>query len=155
MVTRKLFTTLDQLNIDYEKSQRSKTVYGYYLNLTGYVFSVYCIIKLTTSTLNVLFGTKSTDDQVLNYLHVVFRVLGVKADNIDFLATQLSFLLVGFMAIQSIRGIFLQFSRITPIASSSLSSDTVILLMAHIMGFYFQSVVLLLRTSLPLQYRYV
>lgn len=64
-----------------------------------------------------------------------------------------SFILVGVLVASQIRGFLLQMMRLFHSWSGALTSQSMILLLAEMMGMYFVSSVLLMRMSVPLQYR--
>jgi hypothetical protein len=90
---------------------------------------------------------------VTTALNLISHHIGVF--DIKFWSTQISFFLIAVMSVASIRGILVQFAKISLSVTTSLSSDTLLLLLTHLMGFYFQSVILLLRNNLPIKYRYL
>lgn len=94
--------------------------------------------------------------------------------DVPFWSQHISFLFVGIIIAASIRGLLnqlmkvLELSACSPLVtlftrcaqlfytySSSVTSSSIVLVLAHVMGMYFTSSVLLLRMSLPLQYRCV
>ena len=65
----------------------------------------------------------------------------------------ISFILVGVIIAASIRGFLKNLMKIFHAYSSPVSSNHIVLLLAHVMGMYFTSSVLLMRMKLPLEYR--
>ena len=73
--------------------------------------------------------------------------------DVSFWSQQLSFILVGVIILCSIRGLLIQLMKIFRTFSSSLSPNHIILLLSQTMGMYFISSVLMIRSSVPIQYR--
>ncbi|KAJ1952098.1 hypothetical protein EC988_003736 [Linderina pennispora] len=69
-----------------------------------------------------------------------------------FWSQQLSFAIVGMMVIGSIRGLLIQFTKLFSF-SNTVSPGNVVLFLAHILGMYFVSCMLMMRMSLPPKYR--
>ncbi|KAK7882490.1 hypothetical protein WMY93_028664 [Mugilogobius chulae] len=63
------------------------------------------------------------------------------------------FILVGIIIVTSIRGLLITLTKFFYAISSSKSSNVIVLVLAQIMGMYFVSSVLLMRMSMPLEYR--
>jgi golgi pH regulator len=78
----------------------------------GYVFSIYCIFKIIVSGYNVIFASGVQGDSVTNALNIFSENMGWTFD-IEFWATQVSFFLIGCMSVISIRGILLQFAKVS------------------------------------------
>jgi len=73
--------------------------------------------------------------------------------DVEFWSQQISFLLVGSIVLASIRGFLLQLLKVVRAFSYFDQSNVMVLFMAQIMGMYFVSSVLMLRSSIPSQYR--
>uniref|UniRef100_A0A7S4M9H9 Abscisic acid G-protein coupled receptor-like domain-containing protein n=1 Tax=Vannella robusta TaxID=1487602 RepID=A0A7S4M9H9_9EUKA len=73
--------------------------------------------------------------------------------DVDFWSQYVSFILVGIMIAASIRGFMKNLMKVFRAYSSPVSSNHIILLLAHVMGMYFTSSILLMRMKLPLEYR--
>lgn len=73
--------------------------------------------------------------------------------DVNFWSQQISFLLVGSIIVGSVRGFLLQLMKAVRVFSYFDQSNVMVLLMAQIMGMYFVSSVLMLRSSIPPQYR--
>ncbi|TPX57843.1 hypothetical protein PhCBS80983_g03523 [Powellomyces hirtus] len=151
-VMQQLFLDLDELNTERERIKFSKTFKGHYFNALGYIFSVYCLWKMFTSTLNIVFNRVGGADPVTHGLNMLVHRFGFDVD-VTFWAPQLSFVFVGVMVVCSIRGLLIQFMKFFRAFSSSLSPNNIVLFLAHVMGMYFLSTVLMMRMSVPAQYR--
>ncbi|KAI9002240.1 Abscisic acid G-protein coupled receptor-domain-containing protein [Gaertneriomyces semiglobifer] len=151
-VMRQLFLDLDDLNLERERIKYSQTLKGHYFNALGYIFSIYCVWKVVTSTINIIFNRVGGTDPVTHGLNVLIHRFGIEMD-VTFWAPQLSFVFVGVMVVCSIRGLLIQFMKFFRAFSSSLSPNNIVLFLAHVMGMYFLSTVLMMRMSVPPQYR--
>ncbi|KAI9205773.1 Abscisic acid G-protein coupled receptor-domain-containing protein [Polychytrium aggregatum] len=151
-VCQQMFLELDEMNAERDKLAQAQTAQGKLLNVLGYGFSIYCFWKVLTASINVLFNRRGTVDPVTHGLNLGVHYLGISID-IEFWSQQLSFVLVGIMVVVSIRGLLIQFTKWFRTFSSSVSPNNITIFLAHIMGIYFLSTVLMLRMNLPPQYR--
>jgi len=152
IIMRDLFLEIYELRSEQSRILFSKTLEGRFYNWMGYFFSGYCIYKVFMSTINIIFDRTATMDPVTRGLDLALRYLHIQVD-IPFWSQYISFLLVGVMIASSIRGFLNQLMKIFRNYASNVSSNNVVLLLAHIMGMYFLSSVLLMRMSLPQEYR--
>ncbi|RKO97262.1 LOW QUALITY PROTEIN: hypothetical protein CAUPRSCDRAFT_9916 [Caulochytrium protostelioides] len=143
-----LFVDLDDLNVEFQRVHFSYTWKGRYYNVLGHFFSIYCLWKVLTSTINILFNRV---DPVTHSLNMVVHWFGLELD-IEVWSQQLSFVFVGLLVVFSIRGLLLNCMKFFRAYSHTLSPDNIVLMLAQIMGIYFLSTVLMLRMSVPLQY---
>ncbi|KAJ3216401.1 Golgi pH regulator B [Clydaea vesicula] len=150
-VNKQLFLDLDDLNMELDRIEFSKTLKGKYYNLLGYVFSFYCVWKIFTSTINILFNRSGGVDPVTHGLNIASHYLGISID-LEFWVQHLSFLFVGIMVVGSIRGLLIQFMKVFARFSNFISPNNIVLFLAHIMGIYFLSTVLMMRMSVPPQF---
>ncbi|KAJ3101313.1 Golgi pH regulator B [Phlyctochytrium bullatum] len=123
----------------------SKTAKGKLFNVLGYFFSAYCVYKV----FSVLTGGT---DPVTHMINVAVHWLGYTLD-VDYVSQQLSFVFIGGLVVFSIRGVLIQFAKVFRTFSGSISTDSIILFLTHLMGMYFISTVLMMRMNLPPQYR--
>ncbi|KAJ3024217.1 Golgi pH regulator B [Thoreauomyces humboldtii] len=151
-VMQQLYTDLDELIVERERIKASRTLKGHYFNIMGYIFSVYCLWKMFSATLNIIFNRVGGADPVTHGLNMLVHRFNIEVD-VTFWAPQLSFIFVGLMVVGSIRGLLIQFMKFFRAVSSSLSPNNIVLFLAHVMGMYFLSTVLMMRMSVPPQYR--
>jgi hypothetical protein len=104
------------------------------------------------SILNILLNPTYGQDPTTRILNFFVHKLGFQLD-LEFWTANISFLVVGLMAVFAIRGFLLQVAKLTE--STAFNTDLPILFVTQLMGFYLQSVMLMLRISLPKQYRYL
>uniref|UniRef100_A0A3Q3MMU3 G protein-coupled receptor 89B n=1 Tax=Mastacembelus armatus TaxID=205130 RepID=A0A3Q3MMU3_9TELE len=135
-LSRQLFLETVDLQATKERIEYSKTFQGKYFNFLGYFFSIYCVWKIFMATINIVFDRVGKTDPVTRGIEITVNYLGIQFDvrntHMQPVIISLSF----FYAI-----------------SSSKSSNVIVLVLAQIMGMYFVSSVLLMRMSMPLEYR--
>ncbi|KAG9285769.1 hypothetical protein G9A89_013194 [Geosiphon pyriformis] len=152
---RQLFLDIDDLYLEKDRLEYSKTWKGKYFNFLGYIFSVYCIYKIVMATINIILSrTGPASDPITYGLTLAIKYIDITLD-VPFWSQQLSFLFVGLMIIFSIRGLLIQLLKFFRAVSSSVSRSNIVLFLAQIMGMYLLSSVMMLRMSLPAEYRMI
>ncbi|KAK6054129.1 pH regulator A family protein [Cooperia oncophora] len=151
-LSRYLFLEVVELRNMKERIEYSKTWMGKYFNVLGHFFSVYCIWKIFICTVNIVFDRVGKVDPVTKGIEIGVNWMGIDLD-VRFWSQHISFLLVGVIAVTSIRGLLITLTKFFLAISSSRSSNIIVLLLAQIMGMYFVSSVLLMRMNMPHQYR--
>ncbi|KAJ4933043.1 hypothetical protein JOQ06_029880 [Pogonophryne albipinna] len=98
--------------------------------------------------------SKTFKGKYFNFLGYFFSIYCVwKIFMVKFWSQHISFILVGIIIVTSIRGLLITLTKFFYAISSSKSSNVIVLVLAQIMGMYFVSSVLLMRMSMPLEYR--
>uniref|UniRef100_A0A667WXE2 G protein-coupled receptor 89B n=1 Tax=Myripristis murdjan TaxID=586833 RepID=A0A667WXE2_9TELE len=98
--------------------------------------------------------SKTFQGKYFNFLGYFFSIYCVwKIFMVKFWSQHISFILVGIIIVTSIRGLLITLTKFFYAISSSKSSNVIVLVLAQIMGMYFVSSVLLMRMSMPLEYR--
>ncbi|MFH4976242.1 hypothetical protein AB6A40_002951 [Gnathostoma spinigerum] len=151
-LSRYLFLELVELRNMKDRLDYSKTWQGQYFNIVGHFFSIYCIWKIFISTVNIVFDRVGKVDPVTRGIEIAVKYMGIELD-VRFWSQHISFLLVGVIAVTSIRGLLITLTKFFYMISSSKSSNFIVLLLAQVMGMYFVSSVLLMRMNMPHQYR--
>jgi golgi pH regulator len=156
-----------------ERQRWSATLQGKYFNILGHFFSLYCIWKIFICTINIIFDRVGKKDVVTRGIEIAVEWCGIQFD-IAFWSQHISFLLVGCIVITSIRGLLITLTKVRWNSSSdnslnlpsiffqffykissSKSSNTIVLILAQLMGMYFCSSVLLMRMNMPAEYRVI
>jgi golgi pH regulator len=132
----------------------AKTPRGRVYNVLGYAFAVYCVYKIVMAVVNIVFDRHARSDPVTLGLEWALYLLRIEID-VQFWSQNVSFALVGAIIVSSVRGFLQRVLKIFDSFSSAASAHVMVLLIAQIMGMYFVSSVLLMRMSLPPQYRAV
>ncbi|XP_062904437.1 Golgi pH regulator isoform X2 [Mobula hypostoma] len=151
-LSRHLFLETVDLHATKERIEYSKTFQGKYFNFLGYFFSIYCVWKIFMATINIVFDRVGKTDPVSRGIEITVNYLGIQFD-VKFWSQHISFILVGIIIVTSIRGLLITLTKFFYAISSSKSSNVIVLVLAQIMGMYFVSSVLLMRMSMPLEYR--
>lgn len=151
-LSRQLFLETVDLQATKERIEYSKTFQGKYFNFLGYFFSIYCVWKIFMATINIVFDRVGKTDPVTRGIEITVNYLGIQFD-VKFWSQHISFILVGIIIVTSIRGLLITLTKFFYAISSSKSSNVIVLVLAQIMGMYFVSCVLLMRMSMPLEYR--
>ncbi|KAG8517582.1 Golgi pH regulator, partial [Galemys pyrenaicus] len=147
-----LYATKVQHEGTEERIEYSKTFKGKYFNFLGYFFSIYCVWKIFMATINIVFDRVGKTDPVTRGIEITVNYLGIQFD-VKFWSQHISFILVGIIVVTSIRGLLITLTKFFYAISSSKSSNVIVLLLAQIMGMYLVSSVLLIRMSMPPEYR--
>ncbi|XP_008705966.1 Golgi pH regulator A isoform X3 [Ursus maritimus] len=129
-LSRQLFLETADLYATKERIEYSKTFKGKYFNFLGYFFSIYCVWKIFMATINIVFDRVGKTDPVTRGIEITVNYLGIQFD-VKFWSQHISFILVGIIIVTSIRGLLITLTK----------------------GMYFVSSVLLIRMSMPLEYR--
>jgi hypothetical protein len=150
---RALFNDLDDMYTETERARFATTWKGRYYNILGHIFSFYCVYKIITASVNIVFNRTGGSDAISYSLSLLIENMGWHDLDVEQWSQQLSFIFIGILVFVSIRGILIQLMKAIQAASSSISPEAMILFLAEIMGMYFVSTILLLRINLPPQYR--
>mmetsp|Transcript_6323 Transcript_6323/g.7248 ORF Transcript_6323/g.7248 Transcript_6323/m.7248 type:complete len:494 (-) Transcript_6323:127-1608(-) len=149
--SRELYIDINDMHTDKNRMNFSRTFYGRIYYLLGYFFSAYCIFKMGVCTYNIVFSRDPKNDPVTKGLHILFVLFNVEVPN--FWAQLVSFIMVGVLVFNSVRGFLITIGKIFHQVSTSFSSNSLVLLLGQTMGMYFISSVLLMRMMLPPEYR--
>ncbi|KAJ1981571.1 hypothetical protein H4R35_000665 [Dimargaris xerosporica] len=154
-LAQQLQMDLEHLYLEKRRYDETRTFKGHYFNFLGYIFSVYCVYKVAMSFINIVFHRIGKTDPITNGLTLAMTHMNLEQLDVPFWSQQLSFWFVGIMVICSIRGLLLQIIKFFKTFSRTVSPANVVLLLAQLMGVYFLSSVLLMRMSLPPEFRLI
>lgn len=147
-----LTSDFEQLKILQKQIEFSKTFKGKYYHVLGHFFSLYCIWKIFISFINIVFNRIGKVDPVTNMIEITVHYFNREFDA-QFWSQYVSFVLIGIIVITSIRGLLITLTKFFHFISSTRSSNVIFLCLAQLMGMYLISSVLLIRMSMPAQYR--
>ncbi|CAD6187328.1 unnamed protein product [Caenorhabditis auriculariae] len=153
-LSRYIFTGIAELYELQSRLEFSKTLLGKYFNFIGHFFSLYCVWKIFISLVNIVFDRVGKVDPVTRAMEIGVHYMGFELD-VRFWSQHISFILVGVIAVTSIRGLLINLTKVFQAMSSPKTSNFVVLMLAQIMGMYFVSTVLLMRMNMPLEYRQI
>ncbi|NXS11969.1 GPHR regulator, partial [Neodrepanis coruscans] len=129
-LSRQLFLETADLHATKERIEYSKTFQGKYFNFLGYFFSIYCVWKIFMATINIVFDRVGKTDPVTRGIEITVNYLGIQFDASQSVLTPISHIVY----CETITAFF---------PSSALQ------------GMYFVSSVLLIRMSMPPEYRII
>ncbi|KAI7858421.1 Abscisic acid G-protein coupled receptor-domain-containing protein [Circinella umbellata] len=146
---------LSELARERARSQFSQTWQGRCWFVVSHLFSFYCIYKLIVTTINVLLQRAGTSDPITRLLSLLISHFGI-SDTV-FWSQQLSFWFAGIIVFASVRGFFQLLTKIFRSFSRRMvvPQNNVILFVAHMMGMYFLSSVLMMQNNLPPEYSHL
>ncbi|KAI8916207.1 Abscisic acid G-protein coupled receptor-domain-containing protein, partial [Gorgonomyces haynaldii] len=147
LILSHFISELDSLHQDMEYQKTRE-----WTNFLGIFFAIYCIYKTIASLFNILLHSNGGSDPATTVLVMLTTWFGFDVD-LAFWSKQLSFLLVSIMAISSIRSILLQFTKLSKRGLRTITTETLVLIFSNLIGFYFLSVTLMLRSNLPPSHR--
>ena len=149
-----LYLNLSQL-YDWRKAIKfSRSLRGRLQHFLGHFMVCYCVYKMVMSSINVIFHRKRRLDPITRG----FLILAVFLDidhivNVEFWSQQISFVMIGAIVCNQIRGILIRIMRVFSYFSSVFTSNAVVLFLIELMGLYFISSILLIRMNMPSEYR--
>ncbi|TEY85903.1 hypothetical protein BOTCAL_0010g00430 [Botryotinia calthae] len=160
-MAQNLSSSLSMLQNRYASKQRSSSPLGkVFLTPISYVFSLYCIYRIGTTTLAVLrrlvfptdpaFFSSSTTDPVNRVLSLFAKHVNPAFDQLAW-SRQISFLLSAVILFASFNSVLQTFHMLTKISPSLLyqAQANLALIVAQISAMYVISNALLLRSNLP------
>ncbi|KAI9265306.1 Abscisic acid G-protein coupled receptor-like domain-containing protein [Helicostylum pulchrum] len=152
---------LDELERGRAKSRFSQTWKGKIWSILDFIFAIYCVYKLVVTTINVLLQRIGSTDPITKMLslmmtHLDRNNMDFKID-VSFWSQQLSFWFAGMIVFGSVRGFLKLLTRLLRVfmLKVTFSISNILLFVAHMMGMYFLSSVLMMQMSLPAEYRYL
>ncbi|CAH0491112.1 unnamed protein product [Peronospora farinosa] len=152
---RELFLEVNDLRDAQARSLRASTLRGRVFNFFGYAMSVFCMYKMVMSTVNVIFRRNRDKDpitDVVEKLLYIWPSLAMQL-NIRFVSEIASLGFVGILVFTQTRGFLVALLKFFRTYSSTVSSNSVVLWLAHLMGMYFVSSFVLMRMNLSSLHR--
>lgn len=103
--------------------------------------------------MNIVFNRIGKTDPITYGLGLAVHHFNIEIDA-QLWSQYISFVFIGVIITASIRGLLIQLMKFFHAFSSIVSPNNIVLFLAQLMGTYFLSSVLLIRMSLPPDYRY-
>ncbi|KAG7390723.1 Golgi pH regulator B [Phytophthora pseudosyringae] len=147
---RELFLEVNDLRDVQARSLRARTLRGRVFNFFGYVMSAFCMYKMAMSTVNVVFRRNRDKDPITDVVEKLLYIWPSLAEqlNIRFVSEVASLGFVGILVFTQTRGFLVTLLKFFRAYSSTVSSNSVVLWLAHLMGMYFVSSFVLMRMNL-------
>jgi hypothetical protein len=152
MVTKDIFLEIDDLRQLQSRALFSKTVSGRIFNVVGYLWSSYCLYRMIIVVINTIFSRDPKNDPVTFTLNLVLTLFQFDLDIKEWLQYS-SFFFIGILVCTSIRGFLITLGKLFKAWATFVSQKSIVLLLVELMGLYFISSILLIRMSLPIEYR--
>ncbi|OQR93016.1 hypothetical protein ACHHYP_03000 [Achlya hypogyna] len=137
------------------RAAEKRTLKGRVFNWIGYVFCGFCVYKMVMSTVNVVFNRDRDKDPITNAMEKILYLWPSVSSwvNVRFISDLSSLVLVGILVFSQTRGFLLIILKVFRMFSSSVSSNSVVLFLAQLMGMYFVSSFVMMRMNLPTQHK--
>ncbi|RHY30068.1 hypothetical protein DYB32_005477 [Aphanomyces invadans] len=133
-----------------QRAVEKRTLKGRIFNWIGMAFCGFCVYKMIMSTINVVFRRDRDTDPITS---AVVKILYLWPSltswiNVRFLANLSSLVFVGILVFTQTRGFLILVLKFFRFFSSSVSSNSVVLSLANLMGMYFVSSFVMMRMNL-------
>ncbi|CCI45811.1 unnamed protein product [Albugo candida] len=134
---------------------RSQTLHGRLYNFFGYLLSGLCVYKMMIATINVAFVRSRDKDPITDVFEKILYIFPSAARyiNIRLVSEIASLLFVGVLVFTQTRGFLMTIVKVFRAWSNIVSSNSVVLWLAHLMGMYFVSSFVLMRMNLNPKHR--
>lgn len=148
--SRELFLDLDELIHARLDEIQARTHIGRLMNVLGGCCSLICVYKVIMSSVNLLLrrGNVHNDDPATNLLRIAFVHLGITL-NIEYWAPVLSMVFVGYLTFANTRQFIHRLLAVFRMVSTSVTSNSLVLLLSEVMAMYFAACVLLTLRFVP------
>lgn len=155
-MTRKL----ELLQESRDAAKFNSTWKGKILNLVGYLFAIYCVVRVFNSLANIVLPSRRLASSSTTYPDIISELLvyvlswvytsqHIKLEDVTPIAHQLSLVFVGIMILTSIRLVLRGVTRALRVSSRNLGASLMLLILAQLMGIYLLSTVVQMRSSFP------
>ncbi|GAB5592656.1 Golgi pH regulator A [Umbelopsis nana] len=155
-LARSMLVDVEDLEYESQRTKASKTLRGKCMNFLGTLFSVYCVYKLVTVTLNVILNRLGRGDPVSTFLSLLLWNQGEDSQiDLQYWSQQLSYLFIGIIVVGSVRGFLTLMLKLSRRYSqrAELSPSSALAVVAYILSTYLVSSVVMMQVTLPQEYR--
>jgi len=151
---RELFVELDELIQARICELRARTLRGRIMNVLGSCCSAVCIYKIVMATINLLLrrGGAQAEDPATRLLNILLVHLRIPIDP-SYWVPVLSMVFVGYLTFANTRQFIHRLLAIFRMVSTSVTSNSLALLLSEVMAMYFAACVLLTLRFVPKQDR--
>jgi len=148
--SRELFMELDELIKARARELQARTTCGRVLNILGWCCSAICVYKIVVSSVNLLLrrGGASNEDPATRLLNILLIHLRMPVD-VSYWVPVLSLLFVGYLTFANTRQFIQRLLAIFRLMSTSVTSNSLALLLSEVMAMYFAACVLLTLRFVP------
>ncbi|KHJ49486.1 hypothetical protein D918_00613 [Trichuris suis] len=155
----RLFMELADINAINQRKEYARTFRGKYFLVLGYLLSLLSVWKIFSvrsamSIINIVFDRYGTVDPVTRVIGIAVHYMGFDFD-VKIWSQHFSFVFVGCLSLSSVRSLLVSFAKLFSIVNPGRLSKISVLLTAEVMGMYLLSTVLLVRMSMPPEYRWI
>lgn len=149
-LTGALFVELDELITARFRELQAKTFRGALMNVLGYCCSAICVYKIVMSTVNLLFhrGNAEKEDPATRMVNILLVHLNIPLD-VSYWVPFLSLIFVSWLAFANTRQFITRLLNVFRLVSTSVTSNTLALLLTEIMAMYFAACILLTLKFVP------
>ncbi|CAJ1337180.1 unnamed protein product [Effrenium voratum] len=148
--SRELFLELDELIQARLCELKARTWLGKVMNVLGRCCSAICIYKIVMSSVNLLLrrGSAQAEDPATRLLTILLLNLRVPVD-VSYWAPMLSLIFVGYLTFANTRQFIQRLLAIFRMVSTSVTSNSLALLLSEVMAMYFAACVILTLRFVP------
>jgi hypothetical protein len=149
--SRELFVELDELIGARVCELQARTLLGKLMNVLGWICSAICIYKIIMSSVHLLRlegFTAEADDPATRLLNLLLVYLHIPLD-ISYWVPVLSMVFVGWLTFANTRQFVTRLLAIFRLVSTSVTSNSLALLLSEVMAMYFAACVLLTLRFVP------
>lgn len=148
--SRELFLELDELIQARLHELRARTRLGRFLNILGSCCSAVCVYKIVMASLNLLLrrSAAQAEDPATRLVDMVLVYLQIPLD-ISYWVQILSLTFVGYLTFANTRAFIHRLLAVFRSVSTSVTSDSLALLLTEVMAMYFAACVLLTLRFVP------
>ena len=148
--SRELFLELDELIQARLCELKARTRLGKVMNVLGRCCSAICVYKILMSSVNLLLrrGSAQAEDPATRLLTILLLNLRVPVD-VSYWAPMLSLIFVGYLTLANTRQFIQRLLAIFRMVSTSVTSNSLALLLSEVMAMYFAACVILTLRFVP------
>jgi len=149
--SRELFMELDELIRARLRELQARTWRGRAMNIIGYCCSGVCVYKILMAAVNLFLrrsGGAQAEDPATRLLNVLLVYLRVPLD-ISYWVPVLSMIFVGYLTFANTRQFIQRLLAVFRLVSTSVTSNSIALLLTEVMAMYFAACILLTLRFVP------